>query len=1778
MSSYYQGVARAVVLSVLAFVVVSTLPAHAQSGSLSGRIWLDRDGFGSQEPGEPGLAGVTVDLLDVFGTPLAATTTDAGGDYSFSSLSSADYTVRVGVASLPGGIVQTMDPDMTRDGETTVTLGVDEVLGGLDFGYQGTGTLAGLVFYDQDADGSVDEEDFGVSDAEVTVTDGAQVTITTFSTPTGTYNFDGLPAGTYTVSVDPDSVFLNPASDPDGVADNQTTVALAAGQSRFDLYFGYSGDGVLGDRVFLDLDGDGFQEPGEPGLAGVGVELLDDLGTLLDGTTTSAGGLYQFAALTPNVYTVRIDASTLPAGVSPTADHDGFLDGESTYSLVTAEVFDGLDFGYAGAASAGDQVFFDLDGDGFQGPGEDGIDGVTLELTDVATGEVASTATDADGFYIFTGLPDLTWNLAVDSQTLPAGANQVTDPDGILDNQTLVATQNGLGQTDLDFGYNFNGSIGDRVFLDNDQDGTQNAGDTGFEGIQVQLLDLFGTPLATTTTDASGFYSFANLVAGDYTVRVLTEFFPGVAFQTVDPDGFFDSETAVTLATGETYTDADFGYYASGGIDAFLWEDSDGNGIQNGFEQHMIGITVALLDDQGTPVDVQLTDTLGYVTFFDLPAGSYSLVVDDTTLPPNFAPTFDSDGLATPHTIDVTIATGEFNFGSAFGYIGPGTITAHIWEDENGDGIEDGAEPRMSGVSVALLDDQGNTVDVNLTDLNGNITFFDLLEGSYTLVVDDGTLPPFYTQTFDSDGLATPHRVDVTIAAGENHFGSAFAYIGPGTITAHIWEDENGDGIEDGGEPRMSGVSVALLDDQGITVDVNLTDLNGNITFFDLLAGSYTLVVDDGTLPPFYTQTFDSDGLSTPHSVDVSIVPGEDHFGSAFAYIGPGTITAHIWEDENGDGIEDFGAEPRMSGVSVALLDDQGITVDVNLTDLNGNITFFDLLAGSYTLVVDDGTLPPFYTQTFDSDGLSTPHSVDVSIVPGEDHFGSAFAYIGPGTITAHIWEDENGDGIEDFGAEPRMSGVSVALLDDQGITVDVNLTDLNGNITFFDLLAGAYTLVVDDGSLPPFYTQTFDSDGLSTPHGVGVAIVAGEDHFGSAFAYIGPGTITAYIWEDENGNGIEDGTEPRMSGVSVALLDDQGITVDGNLTDLNGNITFFDLLAGSYTLLVDDGSLPPFYTQTFDSDGLSTPHGVDVSIVAGEDHFGSAFAYIGPGTITARIWEDSNGNGLDDGEPPFLGVTVLLEDDLGNTVDIQATDSGGNVTFFNLLAGAYRVVVDYATLPTAMTPTFDSDGTGSPHTVDLSLVPGEDSVGTTFGYTNFGPSVTITAPADGTTVNDGAAVNFTGTASDTEDGDITAAISWTSSIDGALGTGGSVNATLSVGTHTITATVTDSGGLPASDVITVHVNGGPSVTITAPANGTTVNDGTAVNFTGTASDNEDGDLTAAISWTSSIDGALGTGGSVNATLSVGTHTITATVTDSGGLPASDVITVNVNGGPSVTITAPADGTTVNDGAAVNFTGTASDTEDGDLTAAISWTSSIDGALGTGGSVNATLSVGTHTITATVTDSGGLPASDVITVHVLNPPVTVVFTSIGGEDGWVRESSENSNAGGASNSGGGGSKAIRPGDANGDRQYKSILSFDTSAIPDGATIVEARFRLVRGGGQGTDPFDGGFGQCLVDVNSGGFSGSNALQASDFQASATAVAAAVMPAAPNQLDVSEGVLDAAGLAAVNVAGTTQIRVYFEIGDNDDGGNDFAGFYSGDTSNFSRRPQLEVTYQE
>src|SRR5581483_1351895 len=259
-------------------------------------------------------------------------------------------------------------------------------------------------------------------------------------------------------------------------------------------------------------------------------------------------------------------------------------------------------------------------------------------------------------------------------------------------------------------------------------------------------------------------------------------------------------------------------------------------------------------------------------------------------------------------------------------------------------------------------------------------------------------------------------------------------------------------------------------------------------------------------------------------------------------------------------------------------------------------------------------------------------------------------------------------------------------------------------------------------------------------------------------------------------------------------------------------------------------------------------------------------------------------------------------------------------------------------------------------------------------------PAVGITAPANGSTYEPGVTVEVTGTASDAEQGDLTSSIAWT--VDAApAGSGASIMVgPLASGSHTITATITDTQGKSATSSITVTADATPTVGITAPANGSTYEPGVTVEVTGTATDTEQGDLTSSIAWT--VDAApAGCGaGIMVGPLASGTHTITATITDTQGKSASTSITVTADATPTVGITAPANGSTYEPGVTVEVTGTATDTEQGDLTSSIAWT--VDAApAGSGASLMVgPLASGTHTITATITDTQGKSASTSITI------------------------------------------------------------------------------------------------------------------------------------------------------------------------------------------------------
>jgi hypothetical protein len=195
--------------------------------------------------------------------------------------------------------------------------------------------------------------------------------------------------------------------------------------------------------------------------------------------------------------------------------------------------------------------------------------------------------------------------------------------------------------------------------------------------------------------------------------------------------------------------------------------------------------------------------------------------------------------------------------------------------------------------------------------------------------------------------------------------------------------------------------------------------------------------------------------------------------------------------------------------------------------------------------------------------------------------------------------------------------------------------------------------------------------------------------------------------------------------------------------------------------------------------------------------------------------------------------------------------------------------------------------------------------------------------------------------------------------------------------------------------------------------------------------------------------------------------------------------------------------------------------------------------------------------------------------------VTIVATSAAaGEDGRVAESSETSGLGGSVTTSG--YNEIRAGDDASDRQYKGFLSFDTSSIPDEATIVSATLRLRHGVHSGiVSNIYSALGSIQTDISnagSGGFGGATALVAGDFQTTSNVTTSVTTLSQVLSIgDWATGSLNSAGLAQINKTGRTQFRIYFTTDDNNNDTAEYIGFSSAGNPT-GEQPELVVTYQQ
>jgi hypothetical protein len=190
--------------------------------------------------------------------------------------------------------------------------------------------------------------------------------------------------------------------------------------------------------------------------------------------------------------------------------------------------------------------------------------------------------------------------------------------------------------------------------------------------------------------------------------------------------------------------------------------------------------------------------------------------------------------------------------------------------------------------------------------------------------------------------------------------------------------------------------------------------------------------------------------------------------------------------------------------------------------------------------------------------------------------------------------------------------------------------------------------------------------------------------------------------------------------------------------------------------------------------------------------------------------------------------------------------------------------------------------------------------------------------------------------------------------------------------------------------------------------------------------------------------------------------------------------------------------------------------------------------------------------------------------------LSTAYRSNGTNDGWILESSENSNKGGTKNSN---ATTFNIGDDGRDRMYRAILHFPTNSLPDNAVVTQVILMIKKKSIVGTDPFIT-HQNISMDIRKGAFGNFNifsfwSLQPSDFQAPADMNSVGLIQNNP----VSGwywAMLDNKAFSYINLVGVTQIRLGFQLDDNDDLGEDSVRFYSGDSPEQTDRPHLQIDY--
>ncbi|CEM38132.1 unnamed protein product [Vitrella brassicaformis CCMP3155] len=882
---------------------------------------------------------------------------------------------------------------------------------------------------------------------------------------------------------------------------------------RWSFVVGQACPGAIGDLVYVDSNANGEQDNGEPGLPGLVVQLAEEpAGRIVQTLETDENGHYGFENLSPGSYRVRflLPPSLTLTSLSDGAEADGTSVHESTHFAESSSVIvlrkgernmgvragvttknlsnhrvkamasenalsaDALAVSAAGlegadTATISGRVFDDDDHNGLFDQDESGVEKVPVDLVDAEGTVVHSTKTDSNGRYTFK--PDAgTYSVRVD---VPEGYDGFTwqlvegkgrkrksraDADGVTGK---IDVKNGEKQDNVDIGVvkEVTAAFTSKIYVDMDRDSRKDTNETSLPGVEASLIHDGKVVQKTKSNDCCGVYGFNNLLAGRYTVELmLPREMVGFSFPSnISGAAEMRQSEVYEVQNNQTLFDS-------------IWFDHNRNGRHDQDEWGVAGVEVRLMRG-GKLVGKTITDREGFFSFEGLADGKYMA---------EFSP--HEGG---PHVVkwkpiarmQVDLDKGEERMHEPVGVVVyTGTIGDTVYMDVDGDGEQGPNEYPLPNITVELKDALGHTVNTTQSDKDGKYKFDYVPPGTYQVDFIDTpvklSLDRAERGTYETINVTGPATREVEVLSGADLVNVDGGMVVANTrgatqrISDRVWEDRNGNGIQDEDDPPVQGVEVRLYEvrdgDQLRLISTDVTDKGGNYSFIHQPPGSFVL---EFVKPPEYlnfTRRYAGNNTHNDSNVDpadgknygkssvFTLFAGERNPSIDAGLIKGASVVSEVFIDKDSDG-ERTRKEKQLSGIQATILRDMA-PIRLTKTDKNGKFAFTDLEPGTYEVELK---LPK---------GLTTASFVDKGGVASAAKalqrtssyvFAADEAVGGERSVVESVFVDSNGNGVRDR-AEPGIPDVPVSLLKD-GQFLKRTVTDIDGFFGFEGLMPGAY-------------------------------------------------------------------------------------------------------------------------------------------------------------------------------------------------------------------------------------------------------------------------------------------------------------------------------------------------------------------------------------------------------------------------------------------------------------------------------------------------------------------------------------------------------------------------------------------------------------------------------------------------------------------------------------------------------------------------------------------------